>query len=142
EAHAIPESVYVTVEGPRLLLPFQIADVEVTVDLGGLGPGVHTLPVQVKQPTGLSVKSVEPREVRVSLEERAHLRLPVSVSIEGVPPGLSVHVLSVSPSEVDVYGATSAVQRVALVSARAPYGAATVRAPVIALGHDGQPVEG
>ena len=142
EVSEAPESVSVTVEGPRLVLPFQVGDVRASVDLTGLGPGVHSVPVNVELPAGITVKSVEPSEVRVTLELRAHARLPVSVSVDGVPPGLAVRVVSVNPSTVDVYGASSAVRQVTLLSARARFGSGTVRAPVVAQGSDGQPVPG
>ena len=79
----LPESVAVTVEGPRLLLPVQAGSVEAYVDVSGRGAGRHRLPVQVRVPANVNVTAVNPQEVDVVLEEIAEKRVPVRASVLG-----------------------------------------------------------
>lgn len=141
EVASVPASVDVAVEGPRLILPFQIQDVFAAVDVSGLGPGVHSVPVDVRLPTGTTLKSVQPREVRVVLDERVRRRHTVVVSVDGVPPGVAVHVVSLAPHEVDVFGSATSVARVHALMARVPYQDGRLHAQVLAYDVDGRIVE-
>ena len=61
-------------------------DFSASVDLSGLGPGAHEVPVAVvlgKQPTRLLL--VEPASVTVELDAQAQITVPVRVEIAGEP---------------------------------------------------------
>lgn len=63
-----PPTVDVTVRGPqRLLHNLTLAPDAVHVDVAGLPPGTHKLPVQVTLPEGLTTVSQTPAEVRVKV---------------------------------------------------------------------------
>lgn len=137
-----PEAVEVNVEGPRLLLSFQAQEVRAFVELGGLGPGRHQVPVRVEAPPSLTVRQVSPQEVSVTLEERMRRSVPVLVAVEGVPPGAAVRVEAVDPQSMEVYGPASAVARVAYIRARIAYDAGSGEVPAVAVAADGSAVEG
>jgi len=64
----IPATIDVTLRGPqRLLHNFKLDEGSVTVDASGLGPGTHTVPVQVKVPDGLKLAATTPDHVRVRI---------------------------------------------------------------------------
>ncbi len=81
-------------------------DFQATVDLQGLGPGVHQVPVQVtlgKQPS--RIIAVEPAVVALELDARAQITVPVRVEIEGEPAlGYLRRTPSIAPHEVSVAG--------------------------------------
>lgn len=138
-----PGTVEATLEGSRLLLAFQAADVRAFVELSGLGPGRHQVPVRVEAPPGVTVRRVLPQEVSVTLEERVRRTVPVHVAVQGVPPEAQVRVAAVEPSSMEVYGAASAVERVAYILAQVAYDAAGSReVPAVAVAADGSAVEG
>jgi len=147
EVTSSPETVEVTVEGPRLVLPFQAQDVEVYLDLEGYGAGTHRVPVQARHPSGIGVVSVSPREVTVVLEPRVARSFEVSAGVVGAPAGWSVRIVEAVPGALEVYGAKSQVDKVAYVLAQAPHqrggaGALTVRVPAVPVDESGRPVEG
>lgn len=138
-----PGSIEVTLEGSRLLLAFQAAQVRAFVELSGLGPGRHQVPVRVEAPPGVTVRRVLPQEVSVTLEERVRRSVPVRVAVQGLPPEARVRVASVEPSTMEVFGAASAVERVAYILAQVAYDAAgSLEVPVVAVAADGTAVEG
>lgn len=142
EISQVPDTVEVTLEGPRLVLPFQVHEAIAKVNLGGLGPGTHNVPVHVDLPTGITLKQVRPQEVRVVLETRARRPLPVSVAVDSVPPGTLVQVGAVVPASAEVFGPSSAVAKVQALVARVSYGTDQTQARVTPVGADGGPVEG
>ncbi len=137
-----PETADVTLEGPRLVLPFQVNEAVASIDLAGLGSGWHTVPVQVELPTGITLKQVQPQEVRVLLEPRVRRRIPVSVSVHSVPPGAAVQVGAVSPQSAEVFGASSAVASVRSLVAQVSYSSEHTQAEVIPVDESGAPVHG
>ncbi|MQC18754.1 MAG: hypothetical protein DWG80_06755 [Chloroflexi bacterium] len=68
QAESSPASVAVTLEGPLPLLNALLSgDVRATLTLGGLGVGTHTVPVSVEVPDGVTVASVQPGTVTVTI---------------------------------------------------------------------------
>ncbi len=62
--------VQVVLEGPTSLLPgVAPVDLRATINLAGLGPGSHSVPVQVSAPSGLTIQSVNPGVVTVTIAE-------------------------------------------------------------------------
>jgi YbbR domain-containing protein len=66
QATSSPVSVTVTLRGSQtLLVKVQETQVPAYVDLSGLGPGSHTVPVRVDRPSGVTSASVSPAVVDV-----------------------------------------------------------------------------
>lgn len=137
-----PDGVSVTLEGPRLVLPFQAGGAEAYIDVTGRGAGRHRLPVQVRKSSHLSVRAVNPSEVEVVLEEQVTKRLPVRASVIGGEGGAAIRVEQVRPAEMAVYGAESRVARVAYVQAVLDLSAGSGRARAVAVDAQGVPVPG
>ncbi|MCK4315042.1 MAG: hypothetical protein KAX24_04655, partial [Anaerolineae bacterium] len=85
-----------------------------TVDLTGLGPGVHQVPVQVtlnKQPSRVTL--FEPEYITLELDARMERSVPVRVQIEGKPTlGYLRQATTIDPSEVLVNGPSTYVAQV------------------------------
>ncbi len=70
-AETDPGSVMVTVAGPAPALLAMTADlVSVSVDASGLGPGVYSVPVTVRAPTGITVQGVQPLRVTLTIRNK------------------------------------------------------------------------
>ena len=93
--------------------------VRAVVDLSGLEPGTHNLPVQVQigiRP--IDIVTLSPSTVEVSLEVLANQSFLVQVARRGDPGvGFEAGTPSVSPEVVNVSGAESLVKKVAQVRA-------------------------
>ncbi|MDQ6694288.1 MAG: CdaR family protein [Chloroflexota bacterium] len=91
-------------------------DVRPYVDLSGLGPGEHVLPVHadiaVVQPGGVSV-NLSPATVSLQLEVPSSHTYPVTVKMNGTPAiGYGVEPAQVEPAQVKVIGSKEAVDQV------------------------------
>lgn len=137
-----PPNVTLTLEGPRLVLPFQTGDVRAYVDAAGLGPGRHRLAVQVIAPSGLNVRAVNPVEVDVVLEEQITRSVPVRAAVVGVSDGIAVRIDGVEPPEMMVYGIESAVVRTAYIMAQVDPALPTRRARAVPVDERGVSVAG
>ena len=93
--------------------------VRAVVDLSGLEPGTHNLPVQVQigiRP--IDIVTLSPSTVEVSLEVLANQSFLVQVARRGDPGvGFEAGTPAVSPEVVNVSGAESLVKKVAQVRA-------------------------
>jgi len=88
---------------------------EAKVDLEGLGPGVHTLPIDVTAPPGVKIMAVNPPKAVVHLEKILEKEVPVRVEVIDVPPtGYLVRkdAIKAEPMTVTVRGAESQVSQV------------------------------
>ncbi|HEY8347181.1 MAG TPA: CdaR family protein [Symbiobacteriaceae bacterium] len=64
------ETVSVRVKGPySVVVGLDAASLRAQVDLSGLGPGTHTVPVKVTAPAGANETAVDPAVVEVTLSE-------------------------------------------------------------------------
>lgn len=90
------------------------AALSATIDLTGLGPGSHDVPVQIiSQVRPLQIVSQSPQRVTVSLEPLRVQELPVEVVRRGeLAIGWQAGAPVVEPSTVKVSGPQSQVQRV------------------------------
>lgn len=71
KAEIAPQAVKVLIKGPvNVIEELKETDVQGIVNLQGLGPGKHTLPVSVSGPQGTRVIKVEPARVEVILGEQ------------------------------------------------------------------------
>jgi len=109
------EHVQVTVHAPRSVLEsLTVDDFSATVDLSGLGTGVHQVAVQLalnKRPS--RVIRVEPEYVTLELEPEAEQAVPVHVQIEGKTTlGYLMRAPIIDPRQVTVSGPSSYVDQV------------------------------
>ena len=81
-----PSEVEVTASGPMpVLSTMKATDVEVIVDLIGLGPGVHQVTPRVQIPNPLRADRIAPETVTVTIERKPTVGPPVLIPRPGVP---------------------------------------------------------
>jgi len=89
-------------------------DFEATVDLSGLEPGLHEIPIEVtvdREPT--TIVSVQPETLEIELDVAASRIVPVRVEAQGEPAvGYVVRRQIIDPTDVTVQGPSSYVTRV------------------------------
>ena len=111
----LTERVHVTVRAPESVWnDLVLDDFEAVVDLAGMEPGVHRLPVEVvinRQPA--EVLLIEPQYVTLELQPWVERAVPVRVQVEGKPTlaylaGSPI----VTPTQVMVNGPSSYVGQV------------------------------
>jgi YbbR domain-containing protein len=95
------------------------SDFKATVDLSNVPVGREvSVPVSVTSTIGgVFVVDVQPRTVRVTLEEVISRRVPVRIETTPLPEGVQAGEMTIDPSTVEVRGASTAVQRVDAVRA-------------------------
>ncbi len=126
------------------------SNMEATVDLQGLGVGVHNVAVRARSLDKMTlIESCSPTQVVVRLEERVRREFEVRAEVadpETVPPGYAMVEPKASPEKVIVSGPRSLVELVSEVRARVWLRSSKVpvEAPVglVALDAEGQPVSG
>jgi YbbR domain-containing protein len=102
---------------PSALAGITRSAVEAYVDLSGLRPGEHRVPVYVTAPPDVTGAEPEPPEVLVVLDALAQQRLPVEVGLTGTPAqGVTVGRPRVVPDHVVVSGPASQVEQVRRVT--------------------------
>ncbi len=94
-------------------------DIRASVNLSGLKPGTHALPVQVQVGLGpVQVRRVEPATLVVYLEKATWSEVPVRVRLEGNPPlGYIARPPEITVLTVTVSGPESLVAQVVEVQA-------------------------
>jgi len=122
-------------------------DLEVFVDLRGLGDGQHSLTPGAVVPRGVSVVSYRPQQVTVLLEEIVVQQKPVSLEIIGQPAaGLVIGEVVLNPENIFVHGPRALLPAVFQVRASADVSGATADyrrlAEVRALDEAGEIVRG
>lgn len=80
-----PSVVRIVVSGSLTALAASQDQYRVSVDLNGLGPGVHDLPLKVKLPPRLQRVEVSPARVKVELVPVETRELDVTIRTEGTP---------------------------------------------------------
>jgi YbbR domain-containing protein len=119
ELEQIPSHVGVNLRGPRdRVYNLQPQELQVFVDLRGLGEGTHRLPLQAQVPRGMRVESFDPQQVTVELEEVILQFIPVTLQITGEPGnGLVAGEPDIEPEQVSVRGPKSVLAGVTQVNA-------------------------
>ncbi len=112
----VEEFASVTVRAPTSHWPLNPDSLEATVDLQGLGVGVHNVDVQLRSldRAAMIIKCM-PTRVVVRVEESVDLRMAVETVIadqEAVPPGYAAAPPRVSPGQVSLSGPRSLVESV------------------------------
>jgi hypothetical protein len=123
-ASQVPRSVRVSLRGEsNALFSIQEDDIAATLDLSGYrSEGVFRAAVQIeKRGTALGVDPLEiqadPSEVAVGIERRVSRVVPITPTFRGfLEPGYELVSFDFTPPEVEVYGPSSAVARVADVA--------------------------
>jgi len=111
------------------------------VDLGGLGPGVHSVPVLVASDLPVRIVASLPQEIYVRLDQLAERDLPVEVTLlnrDMVPLGYQVLTPTVEPPDITLRGPISLLDEVdravALVEIGGARATMVVTTPVQLLG--------
>ena len=109
-----PTRVTVRLSGPRsAVVALSPALLDASVDLSGLRPGEHRVPVVVAAPPEVGAAAQTPREVLVVLDAVQSQRFPVEVGLIGNPPqGVMLGTPRVTPAYVVVMGAASQVDEI------------------------------
>jgi YbbR domain-containing protein len=117
----VPTQVRVTIDAPQSiwnLLTNNPNLVKAWIDLSGLGPGDHTVPVKVQIDANPARSQVEPQSLEITLEALISKKFPVQTTVNGEPPlGYKKGTLLRSPSEVTVSGPESVVSQVTEIDA-------------------------
>lgn len=88
-------------------------EINAYVDLSGLKPGEHSLPVKVSVPSGVTVLNIRPNQVKVKVESKEEKQVPVHVNLLGKPADGFISLDPViKPSQLQVKGGTTALQNV------------------------------
>lgn len=110
------ETVRIRVRGQRSIIEsLRATAFQATVDLKGLPPDVHTLPIEVKGPREVKIVEVRPAKAVVHIEKLAKKEVAVRVEVLDVPPlGYTVRTDAIvtEPMTVTVSGPQSQVEKV------------------------------
>lgn len=112
----------ITLSAPRSVLDRlmnEASPLRAVIDLSGLGPGTHTVPVQIQiSIRPVRIASFAPRSISVSLETLAKYTLPINLIQRGEPAiGFQASEPELSTNSVTVSGPQSQVEQVAEVRA-------------------------
>jgi len=116
------------------------------VDLAGLGPGEHTVPVKTQvSASPVRFVQVEPREIRVNLEPLVKREFLVQLTVSGeLPLGYKEGNLTMNPGKVTISGPASSVAKVAKAHASLDISGATETikrvVPIEVMDQNGEPV--
>ncbi|CCO07860.1 CdaR family protein [Desulforamulus hydrothermalis] len=108
----LPKSVTVRVQGKNTQLSgIRSADFQAYVDLGNIGEGENSRPVQVSAPSGLQVIQVNPARLNLVAERLIQKQLPVAAAVKGEPlSGYTALEPVVQPTAVLVRGPAKVLQ--------------------------------
>ncbi len=109
-----PSRVQVRLAGPRsavaLLSPGLL---DASVDLTGLRPGEHRVPIVVAAPPEVRAVAQTPQEVLVVIDAVKSQRFPVEISLIGnLPQGVTLGTPHVTPAYIMVTGAASQIEEI------------------------------
>ncbi len=110
----IPSSVGITLEGlPEDFTDLTVQEIDAYVDLGGREPGNHLIEVKDQPPRGLNLISIEPEQVRVSIEVYHTEDFELEIDMIGQPAvGWELDEYEVIPETVLVGAPESIFERV------------------------------
>src|SRR3989304_4784166 len=119
----LPDQVLLRLSAPVSLwdrLTSRAGTVDVFIDLTGLGPGEHSVPVQIESELRpFRVVQVIPSEVDLALETLAVAEIEITSQVEGMPAlGFELDKVSLDPGVSTVSGPETLMMQVAQVVAR------------------------
>jgi YbbR domain-containing protein len=109
-----------TIRAPQQVwLTLSAQQIQVTADLGGLGPGTHSLDLQPKvDADSAEVTHIDPLSITVTLEQSAARVCPITVqSVGTLALGYEADAPQVTPPQVTLEGPASAVAAVSTCQA-------------------------
>jgi len=127
-AQTPPDQVMVRLRATEALLKrLSAGDIDARLNLAGLTPGEHLVPLkrdQVNIPFGAELLTVTPEVVPLIIEAKVSREVPVDARVDGTPQaGLAIAKVEVVPPRVVVEGPEGAVAAVRIVSTeRVPLG--------------------
>lgn len=105
--------VHIRVRADTHIVQVTSASFHTFVDLNAVGPGTHSVKVNVVPDPGISILSVTPPRVKVVVEALQTSHVPVRWHFSGkLPPGYRLGDIRVNPTTVQVQGPQSAVSAV------------------------------
>src|SRR5262245_36506239 len=115
----LPSVAQISYVGPSDVGRLTASDFQATVDLSNVPVGRETsVPVTVTSAVGgVFVVDIQPRTVRVTLDQVVSRAVQVRIETTPPPPGVQLGEMTVDPSTVDVRGASTVVQKVDVVTA-------------------------
>src|SRR5947209_10966412 len=111
----VPSRATVTIRAPQQVwLSLSAQQIQVSADLGGLGPGTHTVDLQAKVGADSArVTHIDPASITLTLEESESRACPVTVQPLGtLALGYEADPAQVTPAQVTLQGPASAVTAV------------------------------
>ncbi|SDC24474.1 YbbR domain-containing protein [Pelagirhabdus alkalitolerans] len=116
----VPEFVTMTLEGTVSVVQSTATqrNFDVFVDLEGLEPGTHVVPIEYDGISNRLNVGIEPSQVEISIEERATETFDVQVDYtneEQIEPGFEIVSENVSPGTVQVTSSESVIDRISVV---------------------------
>lgn len=108
-------SARVYLQGPRDVLDtIRSSELTVVADLSGIEPGVRVIPLRLDRsrlPSSVEEESIDPRNIRITVERVAEREVVVIPRFDGEPPdGYEFVRWSIVPSSIRVFGAESQVE--------------------------------
>jgi YbbR domain-containing protein len=115
----LPTVTQISYVGPSDVGRLTASDFQATVDLSSVPIGRETsVPVRVTSAVGgVFVVDIQPRTVRVTLDQVVSRTVQVRIETTPPPPGVQRGEMTIDPPTVDVRGASTVVQKVDAVTA-------------------------
>lgn len=118
----VPEVVTMSLTGTVSVVQSTVTqrNFDVYVDLEGLSPGTHTVPIEHDGISSRIDVQFEPENVEVTIEERASGTYEVMVdysNLDQMPEGFEIESAVVTPTTVEITSAQSVIDRISSVKA-------------------------
>lgn len=118
----VPEVVTMSLAGTVSVIQSTVTqrNFDVYVDLEGLSPGTHTVPIKHDGVSSRIDVSFEPENIEVTIEERGSGTYDVVVdysNLDQMPEGFEIESATVTPQQVEITSAQSVIDRISSVKA-------------------------
>ena len=118
----VPEIVTMSLTGTVSVVQSTVTqrNFDVYVDLEGLSPGTHTVPIKHDGVSSRIDVSFEPENIEVTIEERGSGTYDVAVdysNLDQMPEGFEIASVTVTPQQVEITSAQSVIDRISSVKA-------------------------
>lgn len=118
----VPEVVTMSLTGTVSVVQSTVTqrNFDVYVDLEGLSPGTHTVPIKHDGVSSRIDVSFEPENIEVTIEERGSGTYDVAVdysNLDQMPEGFEIASATVTPQQVEITSAQSVIDRISSVKA-------------------------
>lgn len=118
----VPEVVTMSLTGTVSVVQSTVTqrNFDVYVDLEGLSPGTHTVPIKHDGVSSRIDVSFEPENIEVTIEERGSGTYDVAVdysNLDQMPEGFEIASATITPQQVEITSAQSVIDRISSVKA-------------------------